>query len=190
VGSKRRGVGIRFAGGYLVGPDNGLFSGILSQSPAISAVNLNNSSYWRTPNPSTTFHGRDIFAAVEMLGEIIDPDSLQQLAIAVPPIEEDKIGGQIQYIDIFGNLISNIPDYLLEGKNWSVQLGQKIIPAKNTYSDVPSGEIVAFIGSHGGLEIAVNSGSAQKQLHLNIGDAIEVRIDRSQETGDRSRVIG
>jgi S-adenosylmethionine hydrolase len=54
-------VGIRFAGGYLVGQDNGLFSGILSQSPAISAVNLNNSFYWRTPNPSTTFHGRDIF---------------------------------------------------------------------------------------------------------------------------------
>ncbi|GCL45777.1 SAM hydrolase/SAM-dependent halogenase family protein [Microcystis aeruginosa] len=190
VGSKRRGVGIRFAGGYLVGPDNGLFSGILSQSPAISAVNLNNSSYWRTPNPSTTFHGRDIFAAVaaylargvplEMLGEIIDPDSLQQLAIAIPQIEEDQIRGQIQYIDIFGNLISNIPDYLLEGKNWSVQLGPKIIPTKNTYSDVPSGEIVAFIGSHGGLEVAVNTGSAQRQLDLNIGDAIEVRIDRSQ----------
>jgi S-adenosylmethionine hydrolase len=77
---------------------------------------------------------------LEMLGEIIDPDSLQQLAIAVPQIEEDKIRGQIQYIDIFGNLISNIPDYLLEGKNWSVQLGQKIIPAKNTYSDVPWGK--------------------------------------------------
>jgi S-adenosylmethionine hydrolase len=125
-----------------------------------------------------------------MLGEIIDPDSLQQLAIAVPQIEEDKIRGQIQYIDIFGNLISNIPDYLLQGKNWSVQLGPKIIPAKNTYSDVPWGEIVAFIGSHGGLEIAVNSGSAQKQLHLNIGDAIEVRIDRSRESGDRSQEIG
>lgn len=60
------GVGIRFAGGYLVGPDNGLFSGILSQSPAISAVNLNNASYWRTPNPSTTFHGRDLFATISL----------------------------------------------------------------------------------------------------------------------------
>jgi S-adenosylmethionine hydrolase len=65
-----------------------------------------------------------------MLGEIIDPDSLQQLAIAVPQIEEDKIRGQIQYIDIFGNLISNIPDYLLEGKNWSVQLAKKLSPQK------------------------------------------------------------
>jgi S-adenosylmethionine hydrolase len=188
VGSKRRGVGIRFAGGYLVGPDNGLFSGILSQSPAIKAVNLTNTAYWRTAHPSTTFHGRDIFAAVaahlargvplEVLGEIINPDSLQQLAIAPPRLNQDKITGQIQYTDIFGNLISNIPDYLLSGKDWFVQLDQKIIPAKNTYSDVNQGEIVAFIGSHGGLEIAVNSGNAQKQLQLNTGDAIEVIINR------------
>jgi S-adenosylmethionine hydrolase len=192
VGGNRRGVAIRFAGGYLVGPDNGLFSGILSQYPALAAVNLNNPTYWRTAHPSTTFHGRDIFAAVaahlaqgvplEMLGEIIDPDSLQQLAIAPPVIGEDKITGQIQYIDIFGNLITNIPEYLLQGKKWSVQLVQKIIPAQNTYSDVPSGEIVAFIGSHGGLEIAINRGSAQKQLQLNNGDAIEVIINRQNVT--------
>ena len=73
VGSKRRGVGIRFAGGYLVGPDNGLFSGILSQSPAISAVNLNNSSYWRTPNPSTTFHGRGF------------PSAEARVSVSIPP---------------------------------------------------------------------------------------------------------
>jgi S-adenosyl-L-methionine hydrolase (adenosine-forming) len=188
VGGKRRGVGIRFAAGYVVGPDNGLFSGILSQSPAISAVNLNNPAYWRTAHPSTTFHGRDIFAPVaaylaqgvplEMFGEIIDPSSLVQLAIAPPVIREDKIIGQIQYIDIFGNLITNISDHLLQGKNWFVQLGQKIIPAQNTYSDVPLGEIVAFIGSHGGLEIAVNSGNAQEQLRLNIGAPITVIINR------------
>ncbi len=39
---------------------NGLFSGILSQSPAISAVNLDNSSYWRTPNPSTIFNLKSV----------------------------------------------------------------------------------------------------------------------------------
>ena len=85
VGSKRRPVAIKCANCFLVGPDNGLFSGVLSRESARSSVELTNSQYWRTPQPSSTFHGRDIFAAagahlangvaLEDLGEAIDPAS-------------------------------------------------------------------------------------------------------------------
>ncbi|MHC5725640.1 MAG: SAM-dependent chlorinase/fluorinase, partial [Nostoc sp.] len=64
VGSKRRAIAVEFAQGFLVGPDNGIFSGVLSQSPAIAAVELTNLNYRRTPQPSKTFHGRDIFAPI------------------------------------------------------------------------------------------------------------------------------
>jgi S-adenosylmethionine hydrolase len=64
VGSRRRGVAIQLDAGFLVGPDNGLFSGVLSENPVVAAVELTNPQYWRTLSPSTTFHGRDIFAAV------------------------------------------------------------------------------------------------------------------------------
>ena len=40
VGSQRRGIAVAFAEGFLVGPDNGLFSGVLNLSPAIAAVEL------------------------------------------------------------------------------------------------------------------------------------------------------
>ena len=48
VGSSRRAIAVEFDSGYLVGPDNGLFSGVLSQSVAIAAVELTNPNYWRT----------------------------------------------------------------------------------------------------------------------------------------------
>jgi len=44
--------------------NNGLFGGVLGQSPCTAAVELTNPDYWRTPYPATTFHGRDIFAPV------------------------------------------------------------------------------------------------------------------------------
>ena len=88
VGSRRRAIAVEFAQGFLVGPDNGIFSGVLSQSPAIAAVELTNLNYWRTPKPSKTFHGRDIFAPVganlasgvplKQLGQEIDPATLVQ----------------------------------------------------------------------------------------------------------------
>src|SRR4030095_142154 len=63
VGSERRPIAIS-AGGYtFVGPDNGLFSHVLDREPAARVVHLSRQKYFR-PNPSTTFHGRDVFAPV------------------------------------------------------------------------------------------------------------------------------
>lgn len=184
VGSKRRAIAVKFSQGYLVGPDNGLFSGVLAQNPAIKAVELTNLNYWRTLQPSTTFHGRDIFAPVAAhlskgvslgdLGAEIDLESLVKLDIG----QCDKIGntitGCIQYIDDFGNLISNIPASYIYGKNWCVKVGNLTIPNGETYSSVNPGKALALVGSHDFVEIAVNSGNAQTQLQINWQDKIEV----------------
>ena len=186
VGSKRRGVAIEFAGGFLVGPDNGLFSGILNQSPAIAAVELTNRKYWRTLTPSTTFHGRDIFASVgaylasevplEELGNTINPETLVQLPIVECTETEGEILGSIQYVDRFGNLITNIPSKLVEGKNWTVEAGNFNIQGNRTYSDRPPGSLIALISSEGWLEIAVNGGNAQTQLQMGFGDRIKILL--------------
>jgi hypothetical protein len=184
VGSSRRGVAIELAGGYLVGPDNGLFSGVLSQYPAIAAVELTNSNYWRTPQPSNTFHGRDIFAPVgahlaggvnlSELGEAIAPSSLVQFPLAEYSLTNAGMAGCIQYVDRFGNLITNIPAGLVEGKNWSVMAGNIDIPSGYSYSDRPLGSPLALIGSHGWVEIAVNGGNAKSQLNLDCLDVVQV----------------
>jgi len=46
----------------------------------------------------------------------------------------------------------------------------------NTFSDVPVGELVAFIGSEGGLEIAVNQGNYAIDFGTKIGDRITVEV--------------
>lgn len=186
VGSQRRGVAIELADGFLVGPDNGLFSGILDRYSAIAAVELTNSHYWRSPNPSTTFHGRDIFAPVgahlasgvdiNQLGKAIDPDSLVKLPHPQLGIRESLISGLIQYVDRFGNLISNIPGNLVAEKSWGIILGDRLITSQTTYSDVAVGQAVTFIGSHGWVEVAINQGSAREKLQLSFNDKLTVKL--------------
>lgn len=86
VGTRRRAIAVATERGWLVGPDNGLFSGVLAQWPPRLALELTNPHYWHTPHPSQTFHGRDIFAPAAAhlargvplmaLGHPIDPKSL------------------------------------------------------------------------------------------------------------------
>ena len=186
VGSKRRGVAIQYDRGWLVGADNGLFSGVLAQSSAVAAVELSNSEYWRVPNPSNTFHGRDIFApvgahlangiALAELGKAIDPASLVQLTLPEVVIHEQEIIGCIQYIDRFGNLITNIAAELVESASWTVIVKEQEINSSQTYSDVKVGEIVTLVGSHGWIEIAVRNGSSQEKLRLSWGDEVIIHI--------------
>lgn len=183
VGSQRRAIALQLDDGFLVGPDNGLFSGVLSQNPVLTAVELSNPKYWRTPEPSSTFHGRDIFAPVGAhlasgveichLGNSIDPATLVQLPIAPYTQTEAGITGSIQYCDRFGNLVTNIPGDLI-GKKFMVTVNNLSIESGHTYSDVSPGSAIAIVGSHGWLEIAVNGGSAAAKLNLNVGATVEI----------------
>jgi S-adenosyl-L-methionine hydrolase (adenosine-forming) len=186
VGSNRRGVAIKFTGGYIVCPDNGLCSGIIELESAIAAVELTNSKYWRSPNPSQTFHGRDIFAPVgahlasgvpfSELGQEINPDSLVKLPLPKLEFSEGYLSGCIQYIDHFGNLITNIPSDLVVDQSWQAIANGMTINSGSTYSDVGISESIAIVGSDGWVEIAVNRGNAQEKLRLNWGDAIAIKI--------------
>jgi S-adenosyl-L-methionine hydrolase (adenosine-forming) len=196
VGTKRRPIGIEFSQGFLVGPDNGLFSGVLSQENSIRVVELTKSKYWRTPHPSSTFHGRDIFATVgahlasgvtlEQLGDAIAPESL--ITLPIPTYEKTEKGfkGCIQYVDHFGNLITNIPGYFLPQKQGTViiNISKTVkntqtkfsisLPIGQTYNDTKTGELIMLIGSHGWLEIALNGGNAQNKLGLKIGTTLDI----------------
>lgn len=184
VGSKRRAIAVEFADGFLVGPDNGLFSGVLNQSPAITAIELTNPRYWRIPQPSNTFHGRDIFAPVgatlasgvpiAQLGRAIDPSTLVQLNI--PEYITDSGVGCIQYVDHFGNLVTNIPAAAVQSQTWSVIAAGLTIPGCQTYSDGKDGCAIALVGSHGWVEIAVNGGNAQAQLQLDWGARVKLQL--------------
>ncbi len=186
VGSRRRAIALRLTKGFFVGPDNGIVSGVMEtlEEKVVSAVELTNRKYWRTPEPSTTFHGRDIFApagarlasgiAIEELGEAIDPASLVRLPLPQASREPEGIEGCIQYIDGFGNLITNIPGGEVRGKNWGAIAAGENIPSGNTYADTLPGELVSLVGSHGWVEIAANGGSAELKLNLEWGAKVRI----------------
>ncbi|MDX2228754.1 MAG: SAM-dependent chlorinase/fluorinase [Leptolyngbyaceae cyanobacterium bins.349] len=192
VGSRRRGVAIAVGTsldhplGFLVGPDNGLFSGVLEHYAVLAVVELNQAQYWRTAQPSHTFHGRDIFAPVAAhlasgvplaaVGTAIAPNSLVQLPL--PPLDrqDNVIVGGIQAVDHFGNLITTIPANEVTNFTWSVVLDSINIPSVSTYSDRPIGTPVTFIGSHGWVEIAIVQGNAQQTLPLNLNDSVTIAL--------------
>ncbi|GBF82500.1 SAM hydroxide adenosyltransferase [Aphanothece sacrum] len=45
-----------------------------------------------------------------------------------------------------------------------------------SYDDVEQGELVTLIGSHNGIEIAVNGANTQQQLGINWGDHLTISL--------------
>ncbi len=179
VGSDRRSIAFTTADGIFVGPDNGVLTGI-HDGPILCAVELDRPEYWRTLNPSSTFHGRDIFAsvaghlcagvAIENLGSAIGSSSLVCLP-ALPTMNSDgEQQGFVQSIDRFGNLITNLKIDLNSLECWTIHLLDHTLPIQKNYSKSEIGQLVAIVGSHGFIEIAVNCGNAQDHLGVEVGD--------------------
>jgi S-adenosyl-L-methionine hydrolase (adenosine-forming) len=178
VGSSRLAVAARAArGDYFVGPDNGLLVPALERLGGIAgAVHLTESRYWR-PQPSTTFHGRDIFAPVaahltlgvplEALGEATALQRPFELAFA------DGLDGEVIHVDAFGNLITNLSAERLP-ERFGVRIGGRHIRFVRFYAAGDKHELVALVGSSGLVEISVRDGSAAAVTGLSRGAQVEV----------------
>ena len=124
VGSKRDIVCVETKDYFFLVPDNGLLSFIVQEEKPKSIIRVTNNKYF-LPLPSSTFHGRDVFAPVaahlslgvkpQQLG--IKINQLEQLDIPKPVRKKTgQVEGQIIYIDRFGNLITNITkEHLVKG---------------------------------------------------------------------------
>lgn len=184
VGTSRRAIAIQTPEGYLVGPDNGVFSGVVAQFGASAAVSLTNARYWRTSELSKTFHGRDLFAPVaahlaagvplENLGEPVAVESLDAGSIPEPDVSTQKAIGHVQHIDHFGNIITTISAAVLRRGNWRLALRGVSVALASAYDDVATGQAVALEGSHGWMEIAVNGGSAAAYFQLAVGASVQL----------------
>lgn len=182
VGSKRRPLALQASGQFFVGPDNGIFSSILHAAPPdLKAFELTEQKYWRS-EISTTFHARDLFAPVcghlaagleiSALGPELEPSSLVRLPLRELRVKQNRIEGSVAYVDHFGNLITNIKkDFVRDsvlcqvGKRSIGRIGQ-------SYSSGEQGVPVAFVGSHGFLEIAVSQGRADEKLDAGLNTPV------------------
>jgi len=192
VGSARRALVIETTHYILVGPDNGCLTLLAEQDGVKRVFDISNTKY-KLPVVSQTFHGRDIFAPVaawisrgvplEDIGVEISYESVIKIVVEKPIVDlEDKcIIGRVLYIDIFGNIMTNITEKELS--LMGVQLGSKLNVLVNSkravctyeisFSRVPIGEYACYLNSWGYLEVAVNMGSAVEKLGISRGDVIE-----------------
>ncbi|MGB3201710.1 MAG: SAM-dependent chlorinase/fluorinase [Nodosilinea sp.] len=184
VGTARRAIAVQTRQGFFVGPDNGVLSSVFDREPVLNAVELDNSDYWRSPQPIATFHGRDIFAPaaahlangvpIDRLGSALDPQSLITLPLTAPVVTETGWQGVVQYIDRFGNAATTIPASAVKSADWTLTVGETTLPSATTYGEVPPGQGLALVGSHGFVEIAVNQGSAKARFGLAVGDRVSI----------------
>src|SRR5262249_46077442 len=153
---------------YFIGPDNGIFSYICDQDPSHRTFHVTAEKYFR-PDPSSTFHGRDIFAPVAaalstgVTPEQFGPDINNE--VRLPSLESPP---RIIHIDRFGNCVTNIRQGV---KSLSVN-GKTIDSFRNFYGEASADELFAIWGSAGFLEISVNGGSAAQVLGAKRGDPI------------------
>jgi S-adenosylmethionine hydrolase len=188
VGGSRNPLLIECDGTYFLGPDNGVLSLALEGKQPSRIIRLSNATYQLQPT-SATFHGRDIFApAAAHLALGTDPEMLGQPAdnlirLTWPKLvkTERTIKGQIVYIDVFGNLLTNIrADDLASARQYKVRIMLRhlsIHGLAQNYAAVELGDYVALINSWGLLEIAVYKGHAQNRSGALIGDTVEVAWD-------------
>jgi S-adenosyl-L-methionine hydrolase (adenosine-forming) len=204
VGTERRATLLVTPDARFLAPDNGVLSHVVSNylektpdgSPGMvpvprecAAYQLTNSQYWLHP-VSNTFHGRDIFAPVAAhLSLGIPPDAVGQrvselvwLPLPLPNYQPDGIHGEVIYADHFGNLITNIPGEKLAGagkvlvriKGWRITRLSQTFHIGDIQAEA---NLLALIGSHGYLEIAVRDGSAALALGAGPGEPLSVYTD-------------
>jgi S-adenosylmethionine hydrolase len=170
VGGTRREVIVRARGRWYVGPDNGVFAYVAERASEAYAIE---NERFRAEHVSRTFHGRDVFArtaAAIASGE--DPATAGprvELAGALPWGPRERDTGRIVHIDRFGNLVTDLPEAEAGG---AVLIGGSTLTLAGTYEDAASGELLAYIGSAGTVEIAVRDGRADKRLGLLRGTPV------------------
>lgn len=189
VGGERNIVAVRMHGYTFLAPDNGLMSFLLKSDTPEEIFTVENRELMAR-QVSPTFHGRDIFAYVAahlacgLPIEKVGPRrrDLVRLHISSAHVSETGIRGEIVSTDRFGNLVSNIrgdmlPDDPARRAALSITVSRHTVTGvKRTYADVAVGELVAYVGSSGLLEIGRNRGSARDVLGAGIGHPIRVAV--------------
>ena len=198
VGTDRAALVIRAGDSALVAPDNGLAvpaARDLADTP-LEVFTIDEGSDTLRPEradgsrppPSSTFHGRDVFApaaadvheagvdSLEDLSYLSPTEEYVDLEFPDPTLEGDRAEGEVLVIDDFGNAVTNVPGEFLEGDD-AVAVDGKPVPARETFAAVSPGDRLATVGSHGYVELDVNQGRGDEAFGLEVGDGVVLESD-------------
>jgi len=185
VGTERRPLLVSGQNQYFIAPDNGVLSLVYEREQDIVVRHANAEHYYLQP-VSSTFHGRDIFAPVAAwlskgwqtasMGEGIE--DYKRLTLPRPKSVEGIAKGIVLRVDSFGNLVTNfrpedLPEIAVQKGAIKLHVGDHAVSRLvQTFAMGKAGEPVAYVGSSGYVEIAVNKGNASRTLGIGRGKPV------------------
>jgi S-adenosylmethionine hydrolase len=185
VGTERRPLLVSGQSQYFIAPDNGVLSLVYEKEENVVVRHSNAEHYYLQP-VSKTFHGRDVFAPVAAwLSKNWQPASMgeeiqdfKRFALPKPKPADGVVKGVVLRVDTFGNLITNFQatDFPAESQNGGsikLQVGtHEVTRLVETFAKGNAGEPIAYVGSTGYIEIAVNKANASRTLNVGRGAAV------------------
>jgi S-adenosylmethionine hydrolase len=206
VGSGRRALIVETERALFVGPDNGLFSFILDNHPEACCYAIEEPAYRLPQVSYTFHGRDIFAPAAAHLARGVPPAAFGPPVtdpVRLPPprldLEEERIVGEILHADRFGNLVTSIgrlqwqgaalvlqPAFgplarrfpvLFRAGEARVEVGDRVLSGiLHTFAEAKPGELIAYPGSSGFLEIGLVNGCAAAALEARRGDPVVVRV--------------
>lgn len=197
VGSAREPIVVVAEGHFFVGPNNGVFTGVIKAKGGMVDVYHITAEEYFIKSPGNTFHGRDLFCPVaaelvngrkpEELGPKIEKYML--LPFSTPEFADGELSGEVIHIDTFGNAFTNISAAdvvkLTEttgARSLIVEFDEHRAQVVRYYAEGSSAVVGdenaaphALMNSTGLLEIFIYKGNAARACNISIGQSIKIR---------------
>lgn len=172
-------------GHYFIGADSGIFYMCFGEHPA-KVYDITGHT-----KKNSTFPLMDIFVpvAIELnngkkIEEIGSTEiKLVEKTMFYPTVEPNRIVGSILYIDVYGNLITNISKNLFEKVRNSRRfriyvrsVSYSVTTISNNYNEVQEGEMVVVINYSGLIEIAMHNANCSKMLGVEVRGSLVVEF--------------
>ena len=134
--------------------------------------------------------GDPVGDALASLPRLTRTTEFVDLTLPTATVEDDTAHGEVLVVDDFGNAITNVPGSFLHDRDASrdvdrnpdrdvdrdrmgrVRVNGDPVPVVETFADVPPGDRLVTVGSHGYLECDVNDGRGDEAFGLSPGDVI------------------
>jgi S-adenosylmethionine hydrolase len=194
VGTNRRALAARIGEHFFVGPDNGLVTPLVMDARnlgwPVSFFHLNKPQFW-LPNPSSVFHGRDIFSPIvahlanstplDQLGDKVDNPVL--FSLSQPHRTAEGWDTTVIQVDHFGDLATNLtPDHLRDMEVMEIQVGGEVVHRLvGTFAEAHPGELVALFDSSNHLSLCEANGSAAVRLGAVVGTPVRVILKKGRK---------
>jgi S-adenosylmethionine hydrolase len=195
VGTSRRPLLVQTERHIFLAPDNGVLSLVYEREERLTVRHITAEHYFLQP-VSSTFHGRDVFAAVAgWLSKGVEcakfGDEITDFVRFATPrpkqLSPTQLKAVVLKVDKFGNLVTSIAErdvpafFTSNPPEFKLNVGKaEVTNLRKTFAEGAPGELFAVVGSMGFVEIVANRGNAAIAAQASKGAEVQVTFARAQ----------